>query len=688
MSITAITQQSRFHTETIDDGSRDVDLKGLHVLVDDTELLTDAHLRLFAGRRYGLIGRNGSGKSTLLKALGWRLVVGLPRSLRCLYVDQLEGADPEATPVELVTQADAAAVRAQAETDTLGAALEGGDPATVARALRQLELGRLEDEVRDAQQIAERRSGERGLAARQELVAAEARLAAARQRLDVPVGSEELQHATEAAQDQLNGLFDRLSLRTPEEAEAEARAILTGLLHLTPEQQDAPVSQLSGGWRMRVALAQALFLRPQVLLLDEPTNHLDLPSIIWLQKYLRGLDGVTVVVVSHDRAFLNATAEEIVVLRDRRLRYYVGNYDDYTHSVEERQAHQLRLAEGIEKKRAHMERSIQEGLKQARKKGDDKKLGMVASRKVKLQERLGVEKNAAGHRLRLNRDLVGYFENRREQADVEVQEVPPPWKVLEPAELRHKGPLAQLEAVSCGYRRSRPVLRGVTLRIDQGERLALVGPNGEGKSTLVKTITGELAPLAGTVAVHASAAVAYFQQSQVEELAAQRGSALAYMQARWPSAREQELRNHLGSFGLGGVAAQPLATLSGGQAVRVALAALFFSRPHFVILDEPSNHLDLQGVDCLVAALQQYTGGVLLVSHDQFLVEQAVGEGGRTYLVADGAMERLEGGVAEYVARLSGRKKKGKPAAAAVGRRKAAAAARAARGDAASADDA
>eukprot|EP00887_Chlorella_sp_A99_P007453 scaffold2.g7453.t1 len=654
MSITAITQQSRFHTETIDDGSRDVDLKGLHVLVDDTELLTDAHLRLFAGRRYGLIGRNGSGKSTLLKALGWRLVVGLPRSLRCLYVDQLEGADPEATPVELVTQADAAAVRAQAETDTLGAALEGGDPATVARALRQLELGRLEasrgDEVRDAQQIAERRSGERGLAARQELVAAEARLAAARQRLDVPVGSEELQHATEAAQDQLNGLFDRLSLRTPEEAEAEARAILTGLLHLTPEQQDAPVSQLSGGWRMRVALAQALFLRPQVLLLDEPTNHLDLPSIIWLQKYLRGLDGVTVVVVSHDRAFLNATAEEIVVLRDRRLRHAGAPVRE----AEERQAHQLRLAEGIEKKRAHMERSIQEGLKQARKKGDDKKLGMVASRKVKLQERLGVEKNAAGHRLRLNRDLVGYFENRREQADVEVQEVPPPWKVLEPAELRHKGPLAQLEAVSCGYRRSRPVLRGVTLRIDQGERLAL------GKSTLVKTITGELAPLAGTVAVHASAAVAYFQQSQVEELAAQRGSALAYMQARWPSAREQELRNHLGSFGLGGVAAQPLATLSGGQA----------------------------GVDCLVAALQQYTGGVLLVSHDQFLVEQAVGEGGRTYLVADGAMERLEGGVAEYVARLSGRKKKGKPAAAAVGRRKAAAAARAARGDAASADDA
>ncbi|KAL4449533.1 hypothetical protein ABPG77_007177 [Micractinium sp. CCAP 211/92] len=657
--LTATSQQSRFHTETLETPCEDVDLRGVTLAVGDAELLAGAHLRLTAGTRYGLVGRNGVGKSSLLKAMGWGLVIGFPKSLRCLYVDQLEGVDPGQSPVEVVVAADVAAQRAQREADALEAALEGSSGTDVARTLRQLAVQRAEEEVAEATQIAERRSGERGLAARQALVAAEAALDAARERLATPVGPQEEHAAIEAAQELLNELFDRISLREPAEAEAQARAILTGL-GFSREQQDAPLGQLSGGWRIRVSLAQALFLQPNLLLLDEPTNHLDLPGIVWLQRYLqRSMQRTTVVVVSHDRAFLNAVAQEIIVFKKRQLAYYTGNYDEYEQQVEEKQLYMQRLAEGIERKREHTEKSIQEGLKQARKAGDDKKLGMVASRKKKLENRMGMEKNAAGHRLKVNRDFIGYFDSARQQAEVEEKELVPPWKVLQPDPLRSKGPLVQLESAACGYRSGAPVLPAVTLCIEQGERVGLVGPNGEGKSTLVKTLVGELPPLAGTVQMHGSARVAYFQQQQVEEMCARAGAtALAYMQERWPAVREQELRNHLGSFGIkGGIATQPLSTLSGGQAVRVALAAAFYARPHLLVLDEPSNHLDLEGVECLVAALQGFAGGVLLVSHDQYLVEQAAQ---RVFLVADGEVGWLEGGVAEYVQQLGsgGSKKK------------------------------
>ncbi|PSC67915.1 ABC transporter ATP-binding [Micractinium conductrix] len=656
-AITATTQQSRFHAETLEAPTQEVDLRGLALAAGDAELLAGAHLKLAAGTRYGLVGRNGVGKSTLLKAVGWGLVVGFPKSLRCLYVDQLEGVDPEQSPVEVVVAADSEAQRAQREAAALQAALEGGEPGGMARTLRQLAVARAEEAAAGAAQTAERRSGERGLAARQALVGAEAALAEARARLDAPLSAQEEAAAQAAAQDLLIDLFDRLALREPEEAEAAARSILTGL-GLSTAQQEAPLGQLSGGWRIRASLAQALFLQPDLLLLDEPTNHLDLPGIVWLSRYLRTqMERSTLVVVSHDRAFLNAVAQEIVVFKKRQLSYYTGNYDEYEQQVEEKQLHQQRLADGIERKREHAEKSIQEGLKQAKKAGDDKKLGMVASRKKKLENRMGMEKNAAGHRLRVHKDFVGYFDSARQQAEVEEKEVVPPWKVPQPDLLRHKGPLVQLEGAACGYSRQRPVLPAVTLCVEQGERVALVGPNGEGKSTLLKTLVGQLPALAGTVTTHGSARVAYFQQTQVEEMCGNGGpaTALAYMQERWPAVREQELRNHLGSYGIkGGTATQPLTTLSGGQAVRIALAAAFFARPHLLVLDEPSNHLDLEGVESLVAALEGFEGGVLLVSHDQYLVQQAAQ---RVCLVAAGEVRRLEGGIVEYVQQLSGKKR-------------------------------
>ncbi|GAB4816948.1 hypothetical protein N2152v2_003994 [Parachlorella kessleri] len=624
-------------------------------MVGDNELLSDAHLKLMEGQHYGLVGRNGVGKSSLLKAIGYGLVTGFPSSIRCLYVDQLEGVDSQQTPVDIVVAADVEAQRAEHEAQQLQEALESSDVVAMATALRGLRLQRLQNDVTAAYKIAEKRSGERGLAARQALVAAEARLADAQQQLSALVTPEELGAAAQAAQDELTVLFDRLALRSPEEAEAQARSILTGL-GFSKEQQDAPLGQLSGGWRIRVSLAQALFLKPDVLLLDEPTNHLDLRAIVWLQRYLSRLEDTTVVVVSHDRAFLNAVAQEIIVFRDRRLAYWAGNYDEYVQQREDKQAHQARLAEGVQRKKEHMERSIQEGLKQARQQGDDKKLGMVASRKKKLENRMGVEKNAAGHRLKVNKDFVGYFDAARQQAEVEAPEALPVWKVPEVQPLRQKGALVQVEGLACGYKKGKPVLKEVSFSIEQDDRLALVGPNGEGKSTLVKTLLGDLPPLAGTVQTQSAARVAYFQQGQVEELCQRAGvTALSYMQERWASVREQELRNQLGSFGIkGSLATQPLSSLSGGQAVRVALAAVFFASPHLMVLDEPSNHLDLEGVECLAAALQSYTGAMVLVSHDQFLIKEVAQ---RVFLVADGEIAYLERGVEEYAQQLASGKR-------------------------------
>ena len=226
-SITATTQKSRFHAETVDESSRDINLKSLHLTIDDVELLSDARLQLRAGRRYGLVGRNGVGKSTLLRALGRGLVVGLPSRLRALYVDQLEGADAGRSATALVVAADEGAERAAEESEALAGALGTGNAGDCACALRALRLRRLEGEVEQRRQVAERRSRLRGRDAREELVAAEGRLAQARAVLDAPVDAAELAAARHDAQEELAALFDALAIvRTPEEVEAEARAIL------------------------------------------------------------------------------------------------------------------------------------------------------------------------------------------------------------------------------------------------------------------------------------------------------------------------------------------------------------------------------------------------------------------------------------------------------------------------------
>jgi ATP-binding cassette subfamily F protein 3 len=395
-------------------------------------------------------------------------------------------------------------------------------------------------------------------------------------------------------------------------ARARAETLLNGL-GFSHAQMNAPVASFSGGWRMRLNLAQALMSPSDLLLLDEPTNHLDLDAILWLEDWLRRYAG-TLIVISHDRDFLDGIVNVIVHIDDKKLKRYGGNYS----SFEVQRAANLALTQAAYEKQARERAHLQSFIDRFKAKATKARQAQSRMKMLARMEDLAPVHAAASFS----------FEFREPE--------------------RAPNPLLVMEGVTAGYRAKEgenPVLSGINLSLEAGSRIGLLGVNGAGKSTLIKTLVGELPPLRGEVRHGKGLAIGYFAQHQLEMLRHDQ-SPLWHLNKLAPMEREQELRNFLGSFNFAGdMATASIAPFSGGEKARLALALIVWQKPNLLLLDEPTNHLDLETREALTVALAQFEGTLVLVSHDRHLLRAATDE---FMIVADGGLRPFDGDLDDY----------------------------------------
>ncbi|MFJ9531102.1 ATP-binding cassette domain-containing protein [Herbaspirillum sp. NPDC101396] len=399
---------------------------------------------------------------------------------------------------------------------------------------------------------------------------------------------------------------------------SRAEQLLLGL-GFTLEQMERPVASFSGGWRMRLNLAQALMCPSDLLLLDEPTNHLDLDAIIWLEDWLKRYAG-TLIIISHDRDFLDGVVNVIVHIDERKLKRYSGNYSAF----ERQRAAQLELAAGMIEKQMRQRAHLHSFIDRFKAKASKARQAQSRMKALAKMEELAPLRAAAEFS----------FEFR------------------EP--LSAPNPLLVMEKVNAGYRSEDPetyeisdkvIVGGIDFSLQTGQRIGLLGVNGAGKSTLIKTIANELNPIAGTAQFGKGLVIGYFAQHQVEMLRHDE-SPLWHLARIAPDVREQELRNFLGSFNFNGVmASSSIAPFSGGEKARLALALIVWQRPNLLLLDEPTNHLDLETREALTMALAQFEGTLVLVSHDRHLLRATTDQ---FLIVADGKLQPFDGDLDDY----------------------------------------
>ena len=424
----------------------------------------------------------------------------------------------------------------------------------------------------------------------------------------------QLQQAIQAAESAANAaealppLYEHMQAIGGHEITARAARLLHGL-GFQPDDIQRPVSAFSGGWRMRLNLAQALMCRSDLLLLDEPTNHLDLEAIIWLENWLKRYPG-TLLLISHDREFLDSVCTHIAHLENRRLTFYTGNYSAFESLRAQRLAQQQSQHEKQQREIAHMQSYIE-------------RFRYKASKAKQAQSRLKA---------------------LQRMETIAAAQVDSPFDFRFQAPEKNPQTLLTLEKCDLGYDET-AIVSGLNLSLSAGTRLGLLGPNGAGKSTLIKTLAGDLQPLAGERHEARYLRIGYFAQHQLEQLNPAQ-SPLQHLLQLSPAAREQELLNFLGGFDFRGDAATAACEhFSGGEKARLVLALLVWQKPNLLLLDEPTNHLDLAMRHALSVALQDFAGALVVVSHDRHLLSTVTDE---FKLVANGQVQDFEGDLRDY----------------------------------------
>ncbi|CZR61062.1 probable positive effector protein GCN20 [Phialocephala subalpina] len=544
--------------------SKDIKLDGIDVSIGGLRILTDTNLTLAFGRRYGLVGQNGIGKSTLLRALA-RRELAIPTHISILHVEQE------------ITGDDTPALQAVLDADVWRKHL-------------------LAEQVKISKQLADIETERSSLA-------------------DTSVDAEKLDRDREGLDQTLGDIQSKLAEMESDKAESRAASILAGLGFSTERQQFA-TKTFSGGWRMRLALARALFCEPDLLLLDEPSNMLDVPSITFLANYLQGYPS-TVLVVSHDRAFLNEVATDIIHQHSERLDYYKGaNFESFYATKEERRKTAQREYDNQMVQRAHLQAFIDKFRYNAAKSSE------AQSRIKKLEKMPVLEAPESVYTVHFKFP--------------DVEKMSPP--------------IVQMTNVSFGYTKDKPLLRNVDLDVQLDSRIGIVGPNGAGKTTVLKLLIGKLTPTSGLISQNPRLRIGFFAQHHVDALDLTT-SAVGFMAKNYPGKQDEEYRRHLGAFGITGMTGlQKMELLSGGQKSRVAFACLSLTNPHILVLDEPSNHLDIEAMDALSTALNQFQGGVLMVSHDVTMLQTVCTS---LWVCDDGTVEKFPGDVQAYKKRIT-----------------------------------
>ena len=587
-------------------GDRDTTLSATDIKVHNMTirakgkiLLENTTLTVAAGRRYGLVGPNGKGKSTLLRMIA-RRQIPVPENLDVLLVEQ-EVVGTEDTALQSVVAADVELIALRDE------------EAAINEQLSALDVGGGGDGDGSSTQ-------DKTMA-----MAAEG-------------DGEDADLAT-----RLTEIYERMAEMGGASAEARASKILHGL-GFTKDMQARSTNLFSGGWRMRISLARALYIQPTVLLLDEPTNHLDLRAVLWLEEYLTRWKK-TLIVVSHDREFLNSITTDIIHLHDERLHYYRGNFAQFEDMYEQRRRE---VNKEFDKYQKQMKAAKKSGSK-----ANADKVDKAAKHKAKTKEKRGGggEKYDAGASSSAGGGGGGGGgDGPRQWNDYTVN-----FEFPEPTELAP--PLLQLIDADFKYPgREDFGLSDLNIGIDMGSRIAIVGPNGAGKTTLMNLLAGDLEPSHGEQRKSHKLRIGRYNQHFVDALAFDT-SPVEYLMNKFPTEglKPEDMRAKLGKFGLSGHHhLQPICKLSGGQKARVVFAAIALSNPHILLLDEPTNHLDMQSIDALADALEDYEGGVIIISHDSRLLARVCDDAERAevWIVEDGQVEHYDGDFDDYKTEL------------------------------------